>query len=398
VAVTSTATITVAKNTRSFSGGVDGTVGVAKQVLIEVGGTVETGDQFNVRLGDYNYGYVSKPVGPSSFALTLGKKVYITSGTLLNFSAVNSATEWDQEFAIGAGFINMLNSSTGGEVLNSLAAYGNRLAILARRTIQLWSVDVDPDRNDQSQVLSNIGAVAPRSVTQIGDVDVFFLADSGIRSLRSRNINNIAFSADIGNPIDQLVVDAMLEAGAEAAEAAVAVIEPTDGRYWLAIANQIFVFSFFQSSKIAAWSTYLPGFTPTDFATYNGRVWVRDTNDKLYLYGGDDNVTYDDDAYRADNPVQIELPFLSTGTPSTFKTFTGMDAVVEGEFNCYMGTNPQEPDDRDLLARLAAPSFDMRHIPVNGYGTHFSVKLTKTTGGYGRVSNFTIHYAPDEAG
>lgn len=388
----------VTKNSRTFVGGVDANNGGSKIVQLTVGGTREVGDRFNIRIGDYNYGYVAKPTGDVEFLLTFNKKLYATAETILHFSRLLNAREWDQEFAIGAGFINMLNEFTGGETLRALATYGNQLAIFARRTTQIWSMDVDPARNQQIQVLANVGALAAGSVIQIGDVDVFFLSDSGVRSLRSRDINNIAFSSDVGNPIDPLIIAKIQSVGDEVAQRAIGVVEPTDGRYWLALGDTIYVFSYFQSSKVAAWSTYKPTFTVDRFALKDGRVYVRGDDDKLYLYGGDDNNTYDDDDYRAANPLEVDLPFLSAGTPATQKEFTGLDCIVEGEFNIYLGTNPEMPDTRDLIATISAPSFDMRNIAVDAAGTHFSAKITKTKGGYGRISNIAVHYTSNESG
>src|SRR3546814_10554479 len=66
------------------------------------------------------------------------------------------------------------------------------LAIFARRAIQIEYVDPDPALNQQLQVLNNIGTVAPHSVVSFGDSDVFFLSESGVRSLRARDSSNSA--------------------------------------------------------------------------------------------------------------------------------------------------------------------------------------------------------------
>lgn len=388
------------KSAQAFDGGVSAVTGAAKIVTVSVVGTFEPGDKFNLRLGDNNYGFLANPAGPVSFLLTLGKKMHAISDTLLEFSAIDNPRDWDTEFGIGAGFINMFNEFTGGEKLRALAAYSRYLAVFARRTIQVWAMDVDPARNSQIQALKNIGTLSPRSVVQIGDVDVFFLSDSGIRSLRSRDINNIAFSADIGNPIDDLILREIREAGATA-EKAIGAIDPTDGRYWLVINGRIYVFSHFSQTKISAWSTYEPDFLPEGVATYDGRLYVRsamgahgsaNSLGRLYLYGGDDNATYDD------CPVEGVLPFLSAGAPATTKTFTGFDAVVEGQWTFEIGTNPEMPDARDVIGELWAPSFDMQRIPLDMAGAQASIRFTCTEPGYARLSTLALHYNPFESG
>jgi hypothetical protein len=384
-------TTKVINNAKSFDLGVNKTAGTGKQVTAQWTGTFEVGDKFNLRLGESNYGFLNKPVAPVSFLATFGKKIYAVSDSLLQFCAIDKPRDWDTVYGLGAGFINLFNSFTGGEKLKALAAYAGKLAIFARNTIQVWSMDVDPARNQQLQVLDNIGTIAPRSVQQIGDVDVFFLADSGIRSLRSRDVNNIAFSADIGNPVDELVTADMRALGADA-ENAIGVIEPTEGRYWLILGGKIYVFSHFSSSQVSAWSTYETDFDIVDAVSFNGRLYLFGDNHHLYVYGGLDGATYDG------CEVEGELPFLSTGTPATMKSFTAFDAVVEGEWSFSLGTNPEAADERDVIGSLWAPSFDMRRIPIDAQGTHFSATFTNSTPGYARLSNLIVHYNPHEAG
>jgi hypothetical protein len=379
------------KNAKTFADGTDGVTGQGKKVQVSVGGTVETGDKFNIKLGQRNFGFVNKPTGKVSSLQTLNKKLYATSETLLYFSAIDAPTRWEPDVDLGAGFINMFNEFTGAESLRALAAYSGRLAIFARTTIQIWNIDVDPSRNSQAQVLDNIGVLAPASVVQVGDVDVFLLADSGIRSLRSRDINNIAFTSDVGNPVDVLVLAEIRALGSDA-ELCRGLIDPTDGRYWLVMGDKVFVFSHFTGSKVSAWSTYEPGFTITNGIVHGGRIWCRGDDGHLYLYGGADNNTYDD------CEVTGVLPFLSSGTPATEKTYTSFDAVVEGEWTFSVGTNPEFPNERDTIGTLWAPSFDMRRIPMEAVGTHFSIAFSCEKTGYARLSNMIVHYNAYEAG
>lgn len=48
---------------------------------------------------------------------------------------------------------------------------------------------------------------------EIEDDDVFFLSESGIRSLRARDSSNAAFASDIGNPIDTLILSEITPTG-----------------------------------------------------------------------------------------------------------------------------------------------------------------------------------------
>src|SRR3546814_16625506 len=76
-------------------------------------------------------------------------------------------------------------------------------------------------------------------------------------------------------------------------EAAIAVMESQDGRFWLAIGSRIYPFSYFPGSKINAWSYYDLGFTIEAFADISERIYARVGN-TIYLFGGEDDETYQD--------------------------------------------------------------------------------------------------------
>lgn len=381
-----TSTFNVNRTARSLSGGVGGNVGAAKVVGVTVAGTFEPGDRFNIFVKDYNYGFVAKPAGVVRSVFTFKKKVYAAADTLLEFSGVNTPQDWDQDNAVGAGFINMSNEFYGAESLEAVANYGQYLAIFARNTTQIWYVDPDPTGNRQQQVLANIGCVSPRSVVTIGDIDVFFLSDTGVRSLRARDSSNAAFVSDIGTPIDPLVIADLRELTDDEKRDSCAAIEPEDGRYTLALGSKLYVFSYFAGAKISAWSNYLPPSPVTDIAIFQGRLWVRCENDKLYLYGGADNKTYDE------TQVDVILPFLDGRSPATGKEFSGIDLGIEGEWIVDACFDPANPDFYERICQIDQPTFAMARIPMTAHSTHFKLRLRSVGAGYARLSNIAVHY------
>jgi len=377
--------------TKPMAGGSGGNPGAAKIVAVTVSGTFEPGDRFNIFVKDYNYGFVAKPSGTVRSVFTFKSKVYATADTLLEFSGVNTPRDWDQDRAIGAGFVNMSNQFYGAEPLEAVSSYGQYLAIFARNTTQIWYVDPDPTGNRQQQVLANIGTVAPRSVVPIGDVDVFFLSDTGIRSLRARDSSNSAFVSDIGTPIDPLVISELRTLTDDEKRGAVAAIEPEDGRYILSLGDRLYSFSYFAGAKISAWSNYLPPARVTDMAVFRGRLWLRTEDNKLYLYGGESNNEYDD------TQVVAELPFLDARSPATGKQFSGIDLGVEGEWIVDICTDPANPNFYERVAQINQPTFAMARIPIAAHSTHFKLRLRSAGSGYARLANIAVHYDGTES-
>ena len=60
-----------------------------------------------------------------------------------------------------------------------------------------------------------------------------------------------------------------------------AIHEPKDGRYLLAIGSKVYVFSYFPSSKVSAWSIYEPGFNIDKWAFDGSQILCRSGN-KLF--------------------------------------------------------------------------------------------------------------------
>lgn len=406
----------------SFSGGVNGIAAVpqisrVKFVQDPTLSALPIGTKFSVTIIDpdrptqpYVIG-ASRVVGKSpSFSITYKSKEYIGSGSTLYFSAVNDATKWDI-YDTGSGFIDMSNNFGGREDLTGAGIYQDRLAVFSRRNVQLWAMDADPAQNAQVQILANTGCLAPDSVVSVGSIDTLYLADNGIRSLRARENTDTAFSSDIGSAIDSIVIKQMeaLEdtwsvENAVDAEAtkyfAKAVIEPIDGRYWLALGRKIYVLSYFPGSNISAWSVYeddqwLESLSHIkEMVAREDKVYVRDSQGKIYIYGFEYSDVYGKFTSNIydDCEVVVELPYLDGNKPATYKEAKGIDVTCEGEWKVYLGFDHTNPTARDLVATVNQSTFALGKIPATGAGTHFGPRFVHQAQGPALLANFIVHF------
>ncbi|API60532.1 hypothetical protein BSL82_15615 [Tardibacter chloracetimidivorans] len=320
-------------------------------------------------------------------ALTIKSKVYTVSTSLLSFCAVDDPDDWA---GTGASFINMSNQSAGSETLTGLGRYQGYLAVFARRNTQIWFLDPDPAQNAQRQVLPNIGTLAHKSIVSFGDIDVFFLSDTGIRSLRARDSSNQAGVSDVGTPIDDEMIEYMRTLTDTEKTRACAIMDPIDGRYILGLGARQYVFSYYSASKISAWSRYDPGFTATEFVSMDSQVWARG-GDTIYLYGGDDGETYDL------STVEVELPYIDGRTIATWKQFTGLDVVCEGEWTIYINTNPATPDVWSQVAIVRGTTLAHMDISMVGDSPVIKLKLVNERAGPAKLSKVIIHYQAAQA-
>jgi hypothetical protein len=335
-------------------------------------------------------GFDASDFVPGEFVKTINTKMYSPSGSVLHFSGVEEPTQWKTDVT-GAGFINMVNQDGQSQELLAMERYYSGVAVFSRRNVQIWTLDVDPGQNVQKQVLRNTGLVAPPSVEQFGDADVFYLSDSGVRSLRARDSSTAAAVNDVGTPIDETIVAAIHAVGLDQAAKSVAVIEPVAGRYWLAIGDTVYVYTQFPGSKISAWSTYKPGFTIDSFVIVDDALVCR-SGDQLYQIGGPDG----DDIDAA--LLAVELALIDVQKPAHFKQWTAIDLVIEGNWKVYGGFEPLSLTARELLAEISAPTLSMQRIPVAGYGTHANIRLECSDAGPARLANFLIHYELADVG
>lgn len=343
-----------------------------------------------VQVADWTAGSGASVAGAKATALlTHRDKMYAIFGSILAFSGIATPTAW--QASTGTGFKNMSNQSAGSESLTAIGRYQNLMAVFARRNIQIWYLDPDPLQNVQRQVLANIGTFAPKSVISFGDVDVFFLADSGVRSLRARDSSNQSGVSDVGTPIDDYIIDHLATLTEAQRAAAVAVLEPISGRYILIAGSRAFVFSYFASARISAWSTYDLDFSPTELVALDGRVWARG-GDTLYLLGGEDGRTYDSSV------VEVDLPYIDGRQVATFKDFTAIDVVCEGEWEVFVNTDPNRPEAETRVAIVGSTTITYEAIGMVGHSPVIKLRLVSNAPGQAKLSKIIVHYHTDETG
>lgn len=334
---------------------------------------------------------------PGTFVKTIASKMYSVSGPNMHFSGIQQPTQWTTD-AVGAGFIDLSSESAGFEELVSLARYQNFVAAFAERGIQVWFVDPDPALYRITQTLNNTGTASANSVTQFGDEDVFYLDESGLRSLRSRASINIASTTDIGVPVDELVTAKLRELSDAERDAVYGLIEPASGRFWLIMKDTIFVFSFFQSAQVSAWSTYTTTdadgepFDVSSAIVFGRRVYLR-SGDTIYCYGGAATGRVLDDATEAD----VWSPYLDANKPTEKKQWTGIDVSCRGEWRVFAGMQPREDalDVEDEIGRVWETTFNADRIPFHHASTHASLRFRSVGGGEHKIGQMVLHYSGD---
>ena len=331
---------------------------------------------------------------PGTFAKSIGDKVYAPAASVLHFSGIREPTLYDTDTA-GAGFIDISTASLGFQEIVAVEVYQQFIAVFMSRQTQMFYVDPDPALNRMTDTLDETGAISNRTVTAFGKADVLYLDKTGVRSLGARETGGIVADSDIGVPVDDLIVEKLESLTTEELYDAVALIEPYSKRYWLALRDTIFVFSFFKESKVSAWSIYKPSFEADgvsvpfavdEAAVFRDRVYVR-SGDKVLVYGGL-GPEWETDATEA----VAQLPFLDAEAPARMKTWMGFDAAAAGEWTITAHQDFDYPDAGDVIAEIEGSTFNAGMIPANGRSTHTSLEFRSRGSGPASIASVIIHY------
>ena len=373
-------------------GGVTAVTAVAQTYTVTVGGTFETLDQFTVTINTTEvYVVTGASSGTGTTALTFKKKLYSTASNNLYFSALLGPTQWIA--GIDPGFINMASETAGSETLTAAAEYQGLMAIFSENNIRIQGISEDSSENVFLQTLQNTGTVASGSVISYGNNDVFYLSATGVRSIKARDSSNSAYVSDVGTSIDIHVRDFLNTLTATQVAAAVAVIEPLDGRFWLAVGTRVYVFSYFPSKKISAWSYYDLDITITHFSKIGNRIYCRATdssgNDALYLYGGTANTTY---PVAGVNNVEIELPFFSARSPAAFKELQGFDIIGINSWKVDILPDPNDVTVKTNQGIATGVTYGEPRFAATGVASLFGVNLTCSSAGKATLSALAMHY------
>lgn len=383
----------VTAGTTNMAGGVTYVAPVAQVSKAVFGGTYQSNDEFTITINGTNYTATGRASGAGVSCYISKRRVWSVAGSLLNGCKLNTPSDWST-VAASTGFVslNVSNESEGSERLSGVASYQDLAGVLSKTDIRLYTLNADATLISFVQPVGSTGTGAGRSAISYGNNEVFYLDPTGIRSLRAHAATNVAYMADIGTPIDTFVREYVATLPADTVSRAIGVIEPIDGRFWLAVGSRIFVLSFFQSSKINAWSYFEPGFSISDMVRVGEQLYVRGA-DTIYLYGGDYGTTYPN---ANESICAVELPFLTAEKPAHEKDLQGYDTALNNEWLVELLHDPNDETKKVTVGRINRNTFHLPDIGLPVRTSAFAFNLTCSVAGAATISALTCHFTGEE--
>ncbi|TDX21887.1 hypothetical protein DFO67_1326 [Modicisalibacter xianhensis] len=322
-------------------------------------------------------------------------KVHAVNDSILYTSALNDPSAFEDDDTasppvIGSDAKNVADNIGGNSNLYAVGRYQDSLAIFARNSSQIYFVDVDPQNDTLRQTLDYTGTLSPNAVVPYGDLDVFYLSGSGVRSLRAKDSSNAAYSTDVGSPIDDLLRQVMLGLPRYDIERACALIEPTTGRFMLALGDTVYVYSWYPAADVQAWSTYKPGFVITAMTVFDNRVYVRSGN-TIYLYGGRSGQQYDA------AKVVVETPYMGFSDEGAWKMINGLSIAADGEWSVTLKPDPSNEATESYAGRLSGVTYNGPGFHTQHRTTHLAIRLENEQAGRSRLLQMTFYFAKGQS-
>lgn len=306
-------------------------------------------------------------------------KVWAADGEVVRFCAAGDPRDWTT--ASDAGFIPTGRNQDGSTDALALGQFQRTLVVFFIDGAQAWTVDEDPANNAIFQRIYGVGTQYPKSPASFAS-DVFFLADTGFRSITVNSQTDNFQDVDVGSPIDALAVPSL--SGVDP----IALYVPGFGQYWCFIGQTAWVYSFSRSSKLAAWSKYTFPITIDAAAALNNQLYVR---------SGDDVYVFDEDAEEDDGEpisVTVELPYVDAKQPGVLKQFWGADVVGAGTPSMAWR---YEPNDTSKITEAYEYIGDTRSgvlHPVDVAATNIAPVLTHEADEDFRLDALTLYFNP----
>lgn len=362
---------------------------------VTLGGTFEATDRFIVTIDGTEYSVAGNALLTGDTVFANRKRVWSTANSLNRYSKIATPTDWtDANVASGAGFINVASDSGGADRLVGQARFGQQTAVFSSQNIFFYNIGTDAEEFTIADTLENTGSRSGRAILSYGNIDVFYLDSSGIRSLQARSGTDTAISDDVGSMIDPFVLEYMATLSEATISRSIFIMEPRDGRLWCIIGGRIFVHSRFRQSKISAWTYYEPGFVCVDAARIGQRLYLRGDDDHVYVYGGLTGDEYPEDD---ELPVTVSLPFLTGQEPATTKQMTGWDIACTNRWTATVLVDPTDETKVLQAGTVAETNYHKPAATYPGLSTHMGLDLTCSKGGEASISMISLHYDKVEA-
>lgn len=245
------------------------------------------------------------------------QKMYAANGSNVSYCKTGDCRDWTT--ASDAGFLPAGLQATGSDQVTAVGQFQKSLVVFFSDSAQVWAVSSNPSANELTGTVENVGTLYHRAARALAG-DLFFLSQSGFRSMSLLQITENLQDSDVGNPIDKLVSAEVLES-----DDPISVYYPKLGQWWCVNGSRVYVYSFSKTSKLSAWSTYNFPWSISDATVLNQELYVR-TGDDVYKISPE----VFKDGVSSTPLVDVLMFYQDANRPLVLKQFMGEKHICTG--------------------------------------------------------------------
>ena len=252
----------------------------------------------------------------SKGVIKMEEKFFAIGTDVVDFCATANPRDWTT--SDDAGFIATGRQQRGQESPIGLGQFQKSgLVVFHSDGAQLWNVDPNPQLMVYQQPLSGSQTRYHRAIAPLF-TDLFFLSDTGFRSISESIVSDGQQEIDVGSPIDSEIV-ALLTGS----EDPISLFWQKAGQFWCFIGSSAYVYTFSRTAKISAWSVYTLPWTVTAADVLDGELYVREGDN---VYKANRKATdYRDNGTSYE--LEAQLAYVDVLKPGINKYWQGVDAV-----------------------------------------------------------------------
>lgn len=246
------------------------------------------------------------------------QKMYAANGPNVAYCKTGDCRDWSA--VADAGFLPAGLQATGSDTVTALGQFQKSLVVFFADSAQVWAVSSDPSANELTGTVENVGTIYARAGHALAG-DLFFLSQSGYRSMSLLAITANLQDADVGNPIDDLVVPSV-----SSSDDPFSLYYPKLGQWWSINGNTAWAYSFSKTSKLTAWSKFSFPFAIDDAAVLSQELYLRSGNDVYKV-----SQSAFKDGAQSIPLVDVQMYYQDAARPNVMKQFIGQKHICKGQ-------------------------------------------------------------------
>lgn len=302
-----------------------------------------------------------------------------TNGVVRFSSTRNGPSDWTA--VSDAGFLPVLQHSTGDRQMKALGVYDTMMAVIFTDSVQFWKMSPDPALHELTRVMNGPGTDFARSVVNVRG-DLIYFSRGTFSSLHTVAYSGQLTEGDIGAmiaPLTQLYPSTVTP---------IALWSQARAQYICAFGADVWVYTSSPTSKVFGWRKWVLPVAVEYMVECAGKLYVRSAN-TVYVF---------DPTYADGTTFQWTSHFLDCGQHGVRKLIQTVDLIQQGSCTISFLPDSRDPTQVDTIGTVSGNTSTLDDIGVFETTETFAFRFSGTIGDATRwkLNRFKLNYRAAE--